>query len=1018
MRLALALSLCLALPAPALPGDPNPVHGQIQIQTLTPNLMQILQSSPQAIVNWNAFNIGSGETVRFLQPSSQAAILNRVTGLDPSLLQGQLQANGRVFLLNPNGILFGPNSVVDVGSFTASTLKMSDEDFLSGNYRLTQDSSLPLAALTNQGQIRVAEGGFVVLVSPLLDNQGAIIAQAGTVQLGATTRATFSVDGRGQVAFAVPDGFDPHFQGGGQGGTVLLQSGQMSELLTQVVSRPNLLEAASFQTLPSGQTLLSGGEGILLNSGSISADSVRLDSSQLTVHATGARLQGQDVRLLSAGGTVSQGGIQAGFAEVSGHELWLQGPVVADTLLLDPDFIEIVDSPPGTYDGDLGTGLPPTGSGTVSTSAITATANLILSANQDITYNGNGFSGPTNLELLAGRDILFNTSDATISLGSLRLQAGRNINLSDTGSLTIETSGDLEMLASAGDLRLNTGGNLRLEASGGLSLQGVNLTSNSVGIADFVGAGPVRLAASGGDLTLNANNVEVRSSGASTLLQASRDIVLETGFGLGLRGLGPGGQLTLEAGRDLTMENPLFVNLEGEAFLLAGRNLTYIGQQLNNAGSIHMRTISGNISLLSQPGEHTSVYAGNVLNITSGNDLIGRADDRIELFNGNSAADYLNLSAERNIDLQADGGHVDIFSFGGTTSISAQNITSRAQADSIWASPSTLNVQATTGDLNLQVVGGTQRFRAPQVQVSAARDLILDAPLDAYLTSDLTSLQANRNLSVNGISSSMADSVSLAGGNISLESMDLISGGNFTLSTPGNLTERTPSLNPPDLVRLEINAGRIFSPNNTANNVSFAIPHTAVLNVTVTGSNDSVLGAAASLRNFNGANVQPQVEPATGDIYVDGILYHEGPREEEALPPAVVAQPLLVNPEERSQIAAQSNLSLGNLGGFSRVLSEGERERTTARADSLHQSWNLDPFSPTLALALPGGTPPVYPAELAELAALLGRNVEEDEDERVRATFNALVDQELREIWEVRYWRHLLERFVIWEDRE
>ena len=159
----------------ALPQDPSPVHGQVQIQNGA-NFVQILQQTPQAIINWGQFNIGLGETVRFLQPNQQAAILNRVTGLDPSVIQGMLQANGRVFLLNPNGILFGPNAVVDVGSFTASTLKMSNEDFLNGTYKLTQDNSLPLAALTNQGTIRVAEGGFVVLVSPLLDNQGVILA--------------------------------------------------------------------------------------------------------------------------------------------------------------------------------------------------------------------------------------------------------------------------------------------------------------------------------------------------------------------------------------------------------------------------------------------------------------------------------------------------------------------------------------------------------------------------------------------------------------------------------------------------------------------------------------------------------------------------------------------------------------------------------------------------------------------------------------------------------------------------
>jgi len=200
-----------------LPQDPQVVHGQAQISNQAQAVMQILQSSPQAIINWSQFNISPGETVRFLQPNQLSSVLNRVTGVDPSVIQGLLQGNGRVFLLNPNGILFGPGSVVDVGSFMASTLQMSDADFLSGQHNLTQSNSLPMAALVNQGTIKVAEGGFVVLVSPLLDNAGVILAQSGQVQLGATREATFSVDGQGLVQFVVPDGFDPQFTGGRSG---------------------------------------------------------------------------------------------------------------------------------------------------------------------------------------------------------------------------------------------------------------------------------------------------------------------------------------------------------------------------------------------------------------------------------------------------------------------------------------------------------------------------------------------------------------------------------------------------------------------------------------------------------------------------------------------------------------------------------------------------------------------------------------------------------------------------------
>ena len=73
--------------------------------------MIVNQSTPNAIINWNTFNIGANESVRFNQPSSSSVALNRVTGgLGPSEIMGTLTANGRVFIINRDGILFGPGT--------------------------------------------------------------------------------------------------------------------------------------------------------------------------------------------------------------------------------------------------------------------------------------------------------------------------------------------------------------------------------------------------------------------------------------------------------------------------------------------------------------------------------------------------------------------------------------------------------------------------------------------------------------------------------------------------------------------------------------------------------------------------------------------------------------------------------------------------------------------------------------------------------------------------------------------
>ena len=169
----------------------NVVSGSAAIQQ-SGTATTITQATNQAIINWNSFGIGANEDGQIRQPSQLAVALNRVAGIDPSVILGSLQANGRIFLVNPNGIIFGQGSQVDVGGIMASTLNISDTDFLNGHYNFTQDPNHTLAAVTNQGTITAANGGYVVLVAPLVNNQGTIVANLGQVALGASSQAEVS----------------------------------------------------------------------------------------------------------------------------------------------------------------------------------------------------------------------------------------------------------------------------------------------------------------------------------------------------------------------------------------------------------------------------------------------------------------------------------------------------------------------------------------------------------------------------------------------------------------------------------------------------------------------------------------------------------------------------------------------------------------------------------------------------------------------------------------------------------
>jgi len=130
-------------PLPTLPSGQQVVSGNVAFSKPDSSTLNITQTSQNAIVNWQAFSIGKDGRVRFFQPSDNAVILNRVLGSDPSQIFGVLTANGKVFLINPRGILFGKDSSVNVGTLVASTLDIKDEDFRRGHYRFAANGSLP-----------------------------------------------------------------------------------------------------------------------------------------------------------------------------------------------------------------------------------------------------------------------------------------------------------------------------------------------------------------------------------------------------------------------------------------------------------------------------------------------------------------------------------------------------------------------------------------------------------------------------------------------------------------------------------------------------------------------------------------------------------------------------------------------------------------------------------------------------------------------------------------------------------
>jgi filamentous hemagglutinin family protein len=224
----------------------------------------IKQGSQNLSLDWTTFNIAPQETVEFVQPSASAIAVNRILGSNGSQILGHLDANGQVFLINPNGILFGAGAQVNVGGLVASTLDVTDADSSGSTRTLSGNGS---GSVVNQGTINAANGSYVALVGNHVSNQGTITAQLGTVALGAGSGVTLTFRGDSLLHLQVVQSvLNSLADNGGliraDGGTVVMTAGAANTLMASVVNNTGVIEARTVQNLGDGQsgtiTLLGG----------------------------------------------------------------------------------------------------------------------------------------------------------------------------------------------------------------------------------------------------------------------------------------------------------------------------------------------------------------------------------------------------------------------------------------------------------------------------------------------------------------------------------------------------------------------------------------------------------------------------------------------------------------------------------------------------------------------------------------------------------------------------------------
>jgi len=303
----------------AMPEQGKVVAGQGEIVRPDDKTMVINQKTDRLALDWQKFNIAKDEKVHFDQNSKSAIAINRVVGDGRSIIDGSLSATGNVFVINPNGVLFGKNSSVDVGGLVASTANVTDEDmrnFTQGKGDLgLQIAAGREASVINAGTIK-AEGGLVALHATTVENTGTIANEGGTTALAAAKNLNIAADTAGKLNFTVNGSLaNAKALNSGtlqsDGGYIVMTAKSAGDVMSTVVNNTGIIEAKTLHTNDKGEILLDGGaSGQVEVSGTLNASGMEAGQSAGSIKVIGQKTIINDGTNLLARGTIDGGKIE------------------------------------------------------------------------------------------------------------------------------------------------------------------------------------------------------------------------------------------------------------------------------------------------------------------------------------------------------------------------------------------------------------------------------------------------------------------------------------------------------------------------------------------------------------------------------------------------------------------------------------------------------------------------------------------------------------------------------------
>lgn len=617
----------------ANPAGADVVAGGISISKPSIDKLVVNQSTDKAIINWKNFDINENEWTQFVQPSSSSVALNRITGGKPTEILGKLSANGKLMVVNPNGVFFGSNSRVDVAGLIASTADITNSDFLAGKTNLSIAGKAD-AGIVNKGSITASDGGLVALVAPSVRNDGIIQANMGTVALASAQTASIDFYGDNLYSFALDKETTSAVNNETSavtnsgivsvgGGKVLLTAKVAKGVVDNVINNTGIIEASSAH-MEGGTVVLDGGDGNVKVSGAINTSGktggkITITGENITLASANLNASGKN-----GGGTVKIGGDYQGKGATP-HAKTVKADAATKINVSATDagnggtaivWSNEITNFKGTI---LGTGGVNGGNGGLAE----------VSSKGELGYDGfadlhatNGETGtllldPGSLYLgnigdfvwLGDNFVKVNATVATLNTGT---------NVTHTASNNISVLGDI-IWSGAGSLFLNGGNNAIIEADIKSSFNGTTSQGAvTINAANTIQMGNADIKTRGGDITTDSTAMSMSNSSIKSSL--GNVIINNSGkFGSNLANVLEGKSVTLHqstAGSIQNAVNAIGHTGSGGGLLQLGDGLWNQDFYINNSNLTIKGNGSGNTFINAPYAFSTVIFVNGGKNVT------------------------------------------------------------------------------------------------------------------------------------------------------------------------------------------------------------------------------------------------------------------------------------------------------------------------------------------------------------------------------------------------------------------